>query len=239
MKLFGTMMLRAGLAASALGMAGSAQATEYVFNFGGTVTGSTITGGTLFGTTGTSLNGQRFTATITFNDSVAGLVQNCLGCTDRSNLIGLGPTSPAFGTLTINGVGYNSLANGGGAGGSGGAVDIWNNLGGISARDLVFASTFSNEQTGTFGTNFFQRAVSFRGSISSLNTTMINSINLANLVGFNYIPNAGDTFPNTGFTVYEFAAANNTISREVTANGSFNIPFIPLTHPRSCAIRMA
>jgi PEP-CTERM motif len=214
---FGKMMLRAGLAAMAVGIAGSAQAAEYLFSFGGTVTGSTGSGGPLFGVAANSLNGRRFSATIIFNDATPGLIQDYVGDPYRSRLFG-GTANPTTGSLTINGFSFSTIANSR----SGGTVSLFNNLPSIPPVDQLSISTYSSESTGTYATEFFERSVTFSGGLLNNNTRMINSLNLADLPGFVYNPADSATF-NDGFQVYELVFRNNQLIREDVTRGGFLI----------------
>jgi PEP-CTERM motif len=212
---FGKMMLRAGLATMAVGVSGSAQAAEYLFSFGGTVTGSSIFGGTLFGATGTDLNGRRFSATIIYNDATPGLIQD----RGRSStlIVGYGASNPTSGRLTINGVSYNSLSNGTG----GGSFSLANNDGSPS-RDAVFVRTVSDDISGTPATDYFGRGISFGGGLINTNTAMINSLNLSDLNGFAYNPaDFATSHVNSGFFLEEVAFHNGVVTRNASASGSF------------------
>lgn len=212
------LLVRAAVAALALGIAGNAQAAKYLFSFGGTVQNSSIVGGTLFRTTGSNLNGMRLSATITFDDSTPGLVQQYVGDLFRSQLLGFNAANPTSGTLTINGVSHNTLSNGTEVG----SVYLENNFPIIPSTDAVAVSSSSSEVTGTIATDYFSRLISFSGGVRNNNTSMISSLNLAGLAGFVYNPLDGGTY-NDGFRMSELAFRNNQVIREVTATGEFNI----------------
>jgi hypothetical protein len=101
MSKFGKMMLRAGLAAAALGMAGSASAGTFLITYKGTVFNSRVDAGDIFGGSGTSLNGKAFTAVYTLTDPKAG--GEVFNNGTRAIASGFGVGNPVTGALTING----------------------------------------------------------------------------------------------------------------------------------------
>ena len=206
------MMLRAGLTAMALGMAGSAQAAQYLFTAGGTVYDSSVAGG-LFGATGNNLNGARFSVSVIFDDATPGLILDDPGSLVSLNLFGFGASNPTTGTITVNGISFNTLSNGTGVG----AVGLVNG----SVRDAIFVGTGSQESSGTIATDFFSRSVSFRGGLNTTNTSMINSIRLANLPGFSYAPTPGETNRgNSVIQVSEVAVHNGQVTRDASFYGN-------------------
>jgi hypothetical protein len=106
---FGKMMLRAGLAAMAVGIAGSAQAAEYIITNRGTVFNNFNTGrgAEFFGATSTnSLEGARFEAVFHFTFPGPGVSTSCgANCSqfETGGRFGF-PNSAISANLTINGI---------------------------------------------------------------------------------------------------------------------------------------
>ena len=221
------MMLRAGLAAMAVGWATSASAAKYLFEFGGVVDFSTVTGGTMFGTTGFGLVGKRFSATITYDDATPGLMTLYPGSTTRTGTLGFDPP-PTTGSLTINGITpvFPSVTFGDGE------YQLWNNsptFPPFPSRDLISVSTGSRFQTGTFATDLFYRSVSFNGMlIDNDSLSLTNSLNLADLSGFVYT-GTGARFHTGNFRVEETAFHNRQLTSSIVADGSYQIDRFTIT----------
>ena len=219
MKKMRKMMLRAGLAAMALGTAGSASAAQYLFSFGGVVDFSTVTGGTLFGATGNGLNNARFSATITYDDTTPGLFYSYVGSPTQTSAVGYDSSNPTTGTFSINGISYNvpPIGNGTGAG----DYSLFNNA--PTLGDQIGIGSSSVVTNGTIATDYFSRSVSFSGFLidrSSLSLT--NSINLADLSGFNYT-GTGANFHTGNFRVAETSFHNSQLTQNTVAAGSYQI----------------
>ena len=212
-------ILRSTLAALALGMAGSASAAQYLFSFGGTVDFSTVTGGTLFGATGFGLNNARFSATITYDDTTPGLFYSYVGSTTQTSAVGFDASNPTTGTFSINGISYNVPPIGNGTGQ--GSYSLFNNA--PTLGDQIGIGSSSVVTNGTIATDYFSRSVSFSGFLidrSSLSLT--NSINLADLSGFNYT-GTGANFHTGNFRVAESSFHNSQLTQHTVADGSYQI----------------
>ena len=112
MKKMRKMMLRAGLAAMALGMAGSAQAAQYLTTYQGIVgnhresSGPAIDELGLFGTPNSVLTGRAFTVVYTLDDAVPGTNETNDGVNHFKSGV-VSPSNPFYSaTITINGIDF-------------------------------------------------------------------------------------------------------------------------------------
>lgn len=214
-------ILKTGLAAMALTLAGSASAAKYLFTYSGMVTGSSVTGGSLFGATGNGLDNKRFTASITFDDATPGTTQGYPNSKTQSQVVGFDAADPTIGALTINGVSYLRPNPVGSESGSFGAYELYNNFN--SAQDSINIFTASQGSTGTVATDYLFRRADFSGALSTLtNLSMITSLNLSSLPGFSYTA-AGTNFAGGSFLVAEVQYRNNRLIRDTKAKGTFAI----------------
>ncbi|MEQ1549210.1 MAG: hypothetical protein ABL918_11280, partial [Chakrabartia sp.] len=173
------MMLRAGLAAMALGMAGSASAAQYLMTYQGTVgnhrdsTRPAIDEVGLFGAPNSILTGMAFTAVFTFDDSVPG--QNIT--TDQYTNFRSGTISPSnpflSALITIGGNNFLFAEN--------------SRLTGVAGRTVFapYSSVTSQIYSNTTGSGIVFNANSPTGNF-------LSSPNLGDPYSYNFRP--GDSF---------------------------------------------
>jgi PEP-CTERM motif len=203
---FGKMMLRAGLAAMALGMAGSAQAAEYLATFKGTLTSSFDQTGE-FGSAATSLDGKSFEAIYTLTYPTPGAFEFNNGTTHYiQGGTRFGNASPVSAKLKINGV---TQSVGGQFFGQALRQTSLNSAGGFSDTVFYQATDLSNDGLNFYQFNLFSSVFNNSAFLSSLDLT----------APLNYVLPQSTVFFD-GFTIQQLDLRSNTNTRY--AYGSFS-----------------
>jgi PEP-CTERM motif len=204
---FGKMILRAGLAALALGVAGSASAAEYLATFKGTIVSSFDQTGE-FGSAATSLDGKSFEAIYTLSYPTPGAFEFNNGSSIHYIRGGTqaGNASPVSAKLKINGV---TQSVGGQFFGQAVRQRLPNSAGGVNDTVTYSATDLSDD-----GVNFYVFTVF---SLVQSNSAFLSSLDLT--APLNYVlPQSAVSFD--GFTIQEFNYRSGIDTR--LAYGSFS-----------------